>query len=183
MSRELRAAAHHLDRAAYQSIARTTSPGLDQGLATVSRCADRSRIWLACSALLGAIGGSEGRAAAKTGLAAIGVTSTIVNLALKPIARRRRPDRAAHEVAATRHVPMPVSTSFPSGHSASAFAFATAAGAVLPRAAAPLRALATLVAYSRVHTGVHYPGDVLAGSLIGALGGRMTARHVRRRAG
>ena len=36
-----------------------------------------------------------------------------------------------------------------------------------PTAAVPLRALAALVAYSRVHTGVHYPGDVLAGALIG----------------
>jgi undecaprenyl-diphosphatase len=38
---------------------------------------------------------------------------------------------------------------------------------VLPAAAVPLRALAALVAYSRVHTGVHYPGDVIVGSLIG----------------
>ena len=62
---------------------------------------------------------------------------------------------------------MPISTSFPSGHSAAAFAFATGVGHVMPRAAVPLRALAALVAYSRVHTGVHYPGDVVAGSLIG----------------
>jgi len=62
---------------------------------------------------------------------------------------------------------MPLSTSFPSGHSASAFAFASGVGASLPVAAVPLRALATLVAYSRVHTGVHYPADVVAGSVLG----------------
>jgi membrane-associated phospholipid phosphatase len=38
---------------------------------------------------------------------------------------------------------------------------------VFPPAAIPLRGLAALVAYSRVHTGVHYPVDVIAGALIG----------------
>jgi membrane-associated phospholipid phosphatase len=45
---------------------------------------------------------------------------------------------------------------------------------VLPREAAALRALAALVAYSRVHTGVHYPGDVLAGSLLGGALAQLT---------
>jgi membrane-associated phospholipid phosphatase len=31
----------------------------------------------------------------------------------------------------------------------------------------PLRAVAALVAYSRLHTGVHYPADVVAGSVVG----------------
>ena len=95
------------------------------------------------------------------------MTSGVVNLGVKPLGRRRRPDRAAEQVPLARHVPMPTSTSFPSGHSAAAFAFATGVGHVLPPAAVPLRALAALVAYSRVHTGVHYPGDVVAGALIG----------------
>jgi undecaprenyl-diphosphatase len=63
---------------------------------------------------------------------------------------------------------MPVSTSFPSGHAASAFAFAYAVGRQLPGLAVPIRLLAGGVAYSRVHTGVHYPGDVVVGSILGA---------------
>jgi len=54
--------------------------------------------------------------------------------------RRRRPDRLAHEVPIARHVPMPTSRSFPSGHSAAAFAFAGGAGAVVPAASLPLHA-------------------------------------------
>ncbi len=63
---------------------------------------------------------------------------------------------------------MPASTSFPSGHAASAFAFAYAIGRHLPGLAVPVRLLAAGVAYSRVHTGVHYPGDVVIGSITGA---------------
>ena len=67
---------------------------------------------------------------------------------------------------------MPSSGSFPSGHSASAFAFASSVGASLPAAAPPLVALAAAVAYSRVYTGVHFPGDVIIGSVIGVVIGR-----------
>ena len=63
---------------------------------------------------------------------------------------------------------MPESASFPSGHAASAFAFAYAVGRHLPGLAVPIRLLAGGVAYSRVHTGVHYPGDVVIGSIVGA---------------
>jgi undecaprenyl-diphosphatase len=70
---------------------------------------------------------------------------------------------------------MPASTSFPSGHAASAFAFAYAIGRHLPGLAVPIRLLAAGVAYSRVHTGVHYPGDVVVGSIAGAGTGAMVA--------
>jgi membrane-associated phospholipid phosphatase len=50
-----------------------------------------------------------------------------------------------------------------------------AVGRHLPGLAAPLRLLASGVAYSRVHTGVHYPGDVVAGSILGAGGAAMVA--------
>jgi undecaprenyl-diphosphatase len=64
---------------------------------------------------------------------------------------------------------MPLSLSFPSGHAASGFAFAFGVGRLEPRAGTALAALAAAVAYSRVHTGVHFPGDVVAGSLVGVV--------------
>jgi hypothetical protein len=94
----------------------------------------------------------------------------------------RRPDRAAEEIPVARHVRMPSSTSFPSGHSAAAFAFATGVGHVLPPAAIPLRGLAALIAYSRVHTGVHCPGDVVAGALMGTTLARLTTHALDRAA-
>jgi len=79
---------------------------------------------------------------------------------------------------------MPRSTSFPSGHSAAAFAFASGACAELPALAPALVPLAGAVAYSRVHTGVHYPSDVAAGAAIGIGSGVLATglpRWVRRR--
>ena len=74
---------------------------------------------------------------------------------------------------------LPASTSFPSGHSATAFAAAVAVGFVSPRLRKPLLTLAVLVAASRVYLGVHYATDVLAGSLLGAAIGLAIGLTVR----
>lgn len=171
-----------LDVGAYAAVARTPTPTLDRAMANLSRAADYSKLSLASAGLLAAVGGRRGRRAAAFGLASLGVTATVVNVAVKPIGRRHRPDRSGLDVPIARHVPMPISTSFPSGHSAAAFAFATGVGHVSPAAGFPLRALAALVAYSRVHTGVHYPGDVVAGSLLGGAIGQATTVALDRRA-
>jgi membrane-associated phospholipid phosphatase len=62
------------------------------------------------------------------------------------------------------------SYSFPSGHSTTAFATATALTLEYPKwyVIVPSYAYAGTVAYSRMHLGVHYPSDVLAGALIGS---------------
>lgn len=61
----------------------------------------------------------------------------------------------------------PVSSSFPSGHSASAAAFVTGVALESPIAGAVLAPVAVAVCYSRVHTGVHWPSDVVAGAILG----------------
>ena len=166
--------------AVYAAIARTPTPALDGAMTRLTRAADYSRLWLASAAIMATTGGRRGRRAAFVGLGSVGVTAAVVNLAMKPLGGRRRPDRAARQVPLARQTRMPVSTSFPSGHSATAFAFATGVGHVSPAASIPLQGLAALVAYSRVHTGVHYPGDVVAGALAGTILARLTARVVDR---
>jgi undecaprenyl-diphosphatase len=170
-----------IDTALYQAIASTPAPTLDGPLRRLSNAANRSALWIAIAAGLGLFAGRKGRRAAVAGLVSIGVTSAVVNLGLKSLHRRARPDRAGAGVEEDRRVAMPGSTSFPSGHAASGFAFATTVGALLPILALPLRVLATAVAYSRVHTGVHYPGDVVAGSLVGGAVGLVVGRTVLRR--
>jgi membrane-associated phospholipid phosphatase len=157
-----------VDRAVYEAVARTPTDDLDAPVRQLSDAADYSRLWLAIAAPIAMFGGGRGRRAALEAVLSIGVASAAVNLGVKPIARRRRPDRVATALFVARHVPMPRSASFPSGHAASAFAFAYAIGRHLPVLAVPIRLLAVAVAYSRVHTGVHYPGDVVVGSVLGA---------------
>jgi membrane-associated phospholipid phosphatase len=159
--------AERLDLATFGAIERTTTPALDRAMARLTRAADYSRLWITSAAGLAIAGGPRGRHAAANGLACLAVTATVVNVLLKPLGRRRRPIRVAPELPGARPVPMPRSASFPSGHSAAGFSFATGVGDLAPIPAIPLHALAALVAYSRVHTGVHYPADALAGSLLG----------------
>jgi membrane-associated phospholipid phosphatase len=155
-----------IDQAVYRAIAATPSPRLDLGLRRLSSAADHSKLWLAIAAGL-ALRPGRPRRAALLGVASIALASATANLGGKVLLRRARPDRAGLALPVGRMVTMPGSTSFPSGHAASAFAFATAVGDELPLAWLPLHALAAAVTYSRVHTGVHYPGDVLVGSLMG----------------
>lgn len=157
-----------VDRAIYTAIAATPTPDLDVPIRRLSRLANYSRLWIGVAAGIAAFGGPAGRRAAARGLLTIAVTSAVVNLGVKPIYARKRPDRTGAGVPLARHVEMPLTRSFPSGHSASGFAFAASVGHDLPALALPLRFLAGAVAYSRVHTGVHYPSDALIGSIIGA---------------
>jgi len=175
--------AERVDHAVYGAIAATPTPALDRGMNRLSYAADRSVLWVAAALAMVLARGPQGREAAGAGLASLAVSSVVVNLVGKPLARRRRPDRLAVGVPVARHVPMPTSRSLPSGHSASAFAFATGVGHVLPREGAALRVLAALVAYSRVHTGVHFPADAVAGALIGTVCSQATTRAIDRHAG
>jgi len=161
------AALQRADVAAFRWVARRNAPILDAVLPRLSRAANHSVLWMVTAAVLAAAGGRFGRRAAARGVVVLAVTSAVVNLPAKLLARRSRP--AIGIVPEVRRLArLPTSTSFPSGHSASAAAFATGVAIEKPRLAAPIAALAAAVATSRVYTGVHYPGDVLAGAAIGA---------------
>jgi undecaprenyl-diphosphatase len=168
-----------VDLALYRAVAATRTPVLDRWVCGLSRLADRSKVWILVGSAIALVGGRGGRRAAVAGLLAAAASSAVVNLLLKLVGRRTRPDPGAAAVAASRHVPMPASPSFPSGHTASAFAFAAAQAGAPPPLAAPVWVLAAAVGYSRVHTGVHYPGDVVAGALVGGCIGVTVASVTR----
>ena len=169
-----------VDTALYAAVAGTDTPRLDVAMRRLSRTADNGKLWIGAAAGLAILGGTGGRRAARTGLVSLGLASAFANLVGKPLTTRRRPEREELEVLANRQVPMPRTSSFPSGHTASAFAFATGAGRSQPALSAPLRALATAVGYSRVHTGVHYPADVIVGAFIGVTAAEIAGRLLER---
>jgi undecaprenyl-diphosphatase len=82
-------------------------------------------------------------------------------------------------------VRLPATHSFPSGHATVSFACATVLALAVPRLAWLLFVLAALIAFSRVYVGVHYPGDILAGAILGVGLGvlvRVAGRLLRRTA-
>ena len=128
--REWLSEAKAVDTAVYAAVAGTETPRLDGAMRGLSRAADHSKLWFGAAAGLAVLGGPAAGAGRGAGLVSLGIASAFANLVAKPLTTRRRPEREELEVLARRHVPMPRTSSFPSGHTASAFAFATGVGQV-----------------------------------------------------
>jgi undecaprenyl-diphosphatase len=156
-----------VDRAVFDAVFRTPTAELDGPVRRLSQSANGSGLWVGIAAAIALTGGPRGRRAAFEGVVSVAVTAAAVNLGVKSIVERRRPGRDELRLLPDRHLRTPESTSFPSGHAATSFAFAYGVSRHIPLLSLPLGLLAGAVAYSRVHTGVHYPGDVAVGSIAG----------------
>ncbi len=156
-----------------------TNPVLDLCMTFLSLINDYGLVWLMLLAVLAALGGRTGRWAALVGLVAL-VAGLISSEVLKNLVMQPRPFLSISDVRLL--ISPPSSYSFPSVNVAYAFAASSGASLAARRllGRVPLwgwgfLALAAAISYSRIYVGVHYPGDVLGGALLGLFVGWLAA--------
>lgn len=135
-------------------------------------------LYLVCS------GGRQMKVLALALLVSVGLTDIVCARIIKKAVGRQRP--CAVEPSATFKcrllLPKKTSKSFPSNHSANTAAFAVTTAVITGfKPAVPLMILAFLVGYSRVYVGVHFPVDVVAGWLTGALLAYFISSFIKKR--
>jgi undecaprenyl-diphosphatase len=156
-----------LDCRLFEFAAARRWPGAEPVLPRLSRSADHGVLWFATAAAIAASRTPRARRAAARGIASLSLASLTINTLGKRSVRRPRP--VLDPVPLVRQLRrQPITTSFPSGHSASAAAFAAGVALESPAWGAAVAPVAFSVAMSRVYTGVHFPSDVLAGAALGA---------------
>lgn len=137
-------------------------PGADRMFYTASESANFSKIWHALS-IARAIALRDPRRAIATS-AALGIEAALVNGPIKSLFERERPEVEERPL----KLRQPKTSSFPSGHASAAVVAASfLTPGMSPLGKLAVRALATVVATSRIHVRIHHATDVAAGAATG----------------
>ena len=153
---------------------RLVGRGSRRGRSAPSRAGDRLRspkLWGAFAVAL-SLTGRRGRRAALRG-ATCSAASSLIHLPIKRVVGRRRPRGAR-----LMHLGGPLTTSFPSGHTASDLSFLFGAAQEPPALAVPLAAATLGSHWSLIRSRKHYPSDIVGGGVI-ALAVAATAWKLR----
>jgi membrane-associated phospholipid phosphatase len=131
------------------------------GLARAGWMLEQPLFWGAVATALARRGEARGRQAALRGSVCYLIAAFIANIVIKPLVHQRRPQGAGEDRIA------PVTSSFPSGHTASNSAFVFGVAQEFPLLAVALSTAATTAHWSLIHSEKHHVSDVLAGGAIG----------------
>ena len=148
-----------------QSLA--ASPGLRRAMVVLSHVGEHALAWTALGLLGAALDPGQRRPWLRATAAVVGAHA--VSVVVKRVVRRHRRSDPRIQV----YVATPSGWSFPSSHAASTTAAAVGYSRLLRRGW-PLFSIPVMMT-SRVIVGVHYPSDVLAGALVGAVMGHWFA--------
>lgn len=163
-----------LDQAELDACRRVNRAVRSAGLLRIFRVASRlgdGVLWYTLIGVLALAFGPAGRVAALQ-CAVAGVAGLVIYRAIKNVLVRERP-YMTHAGIVCAGTPLD-RFSFPSGHTLHAVSFTLIACSALPLLALVLVPAAVLIALSRVVLGLHYPSDVVAGALLGALLGTLS---------
>ena len=152
-----------LDRRLFRAVFRYKSPSLTTVLRGFTVVGTAGSLWGALAAG-GFVAGGLRPSSLVVPWGAVAASWTVAE-GTKYLFDRTRP--FIHDTEIAPLIKTPSSSSFPSGHSATAAAGALTLSAIYPAFTPALLLAGFLVALSRVYLGVHYPFDVLAGALIG----------------
>ena len=149
-------------------IQQMRTPVGDVWMVFISRLGNAGMIWILFTCLLLMIPRTRRWGAALA--AALCLDAIICNILLKPMVCRIRPCDVNQTVQLL--IARPADYSFPSGHTGAAFAVASVMFIGMPKQIGiPALLVATLIGFSRIYLGVHFPTDVLGGVIVGCLTG------------
>jgi len=150
---------------------------VDRAMYVLSQAANHSLLWHGINAVDAVVGGPDHRRRAMRRSIVLGCEQALVNGPVKTLFRRDRPD---HVTDHPHDLRTPTTSSFPSGHASAGACAATMLSHDLH--VAPLWwALATAVAWSRVHVGAHHVTDLIGGAAIGTAAGTAAITATRPR--
>lgn len=155
------------------------NPVLDKIMIFISSLGNKGQFWIAIGVLFLLLGIWKRHWLRNGWMVLFSLLGNLLlcNVLLKPLVNRTRPyDLLGYETI----IPPLGDPSFPSGHTSASFAAATAIYAIDKRWGIAAYLLATVLGFSRLYLGVHFPTDVLAGAVLGTVAARLVLKGMER---